>query len=138
MKIITPRIHGLLDYAAVALFLNGPTLFVFHGASAKTSYWLCAATLLLAGFTKMPYGAFKMIPFRLHGFIELGVGALLLAAPWLFGFSENVAGRIFFLAMGALTFVIFALTDWLCLLDIVPRDPGDRRGTWKSPRRPPA
>ena len=47
MKFLTPRMHGFLDYAAVALLLFAPTLFNFGGWAASICYVLGATQLTL-------------------------------------------------------------------------------------------
>lgn len=63
-KPISPRTHGILDYALVAIFLNAPMVFGFSGAPASALYWLAGIHLLITGTTAFPYGMFKVIPFR--------------------------------------------------------------------------
>lgn len=126
-KPITARIHGVLDYAAVAAFLNAPLVLGFRGTPAAIVYWLSGIHLLMTGFTNFPLGLFKVIPFRLHGAIDLLAGLLLLVAPWVFGFADVVAARNFFVAMAVITFVIVALTDYAQRVVAPPREPGDRR-----------
>jgi hypothetical protein len=129
---ITPRVHGILDYAIVAIFLNAPMVFGFSGAPASALYWLAGIHLLMTGITSFPFGMFKVIPFRIHGGIDLALGLFLVAAPWLLGFASNAEARNFFLVVGLLTFAVIALTDYTPQPDIPPREPGDRR-RWRGP-----
>lgn len=124
--------HGILDYAIVAIFLNAPMVFGFSGAPASTLYWLAGIHLLMTGITAFPFGMFKVIPFRIHAAIDLVVGLFLIAAPWLLGFAANAEARNFFLVVGILSFAVLALTDYTPQLEIPPRAPGDRR-RWRGP-----
>jgi hypothetical protein len=130
-KPISARIHGVLDYATVAAFLNAPMVFGFHGTPAAIVYWLAGLHLLVTGFTDFPLGLFKMIPFRVHGVIDLLAGIFLLVSPWLFGFASDNAARNFFIAIGVITFVVVALTDYSQRVEIPPPAPGDRR-RWRG------
>ncbi|HUR00142.1 MAG TPA: SPW repeat protein [Gemmatimonadaceae bacterium] len=130
-KPISARVHGVLDYATVAAFLNAPMVFGFHGTPAAIVYWLAGLHLLMTGFTDFPLGLFKMIPFRVHGVIDLLVGIFLLVSPWLFGFAGENAARNFFIAIAIITFVVVALTDYSQRVEIPPRAPGDRR-EWRG------
>jgi hypothetical protein len=132
-KPINARVHGVLDYAAVAAFLNAPMVFGFHGTPAAIVYWLAGIHLLMTGFTDFPYGLFKMIPFRVHGGIDLVEGIFLLVAPWLFGFAADAAARNFFIAMAIITLVVVTLTDLSRREEIPPPEPGDRR-QWRGGR----
>lgn len=129
---ITPRAHGIFDYAIVAIFLNAPMVFGFSGAPASTLYWLAGIHVLVTGITAFAYGMFKVIPFRIHRVIDLAVGLFLIAGPWLFGFSANAGARNFFLVMGIVSFAVVALTDYTPQPEVPPRAPGDRR-RWKGP-----
>ena len=130
-KPINARVHGVLDYAAVAAFLNAPMVFGFHGTPAAIVYWLAGLHLLMTGFTDFPYGLFKMIPFRVHGAIDLLAGIFLLVSPWLFGFANDNAPRNFFLAIAIIILVVAALTDFSQREEIPPPQPGDRR-QWRG------
>jgi hypothetical protein len=129
---ISPRVHGILDYATVVVFLNAPMVFGFSGTPSAVLYWLAGIHLLMTGLTKFPYGVFKVIPFRIHGVIDVLGGVFLLAAPWIFGFASEDGARNFFLVLGVLSFVIAGLTDYTPALEAPPREPGDRR-RWRGP-----
>jgi hypothetical protein len=127
-KPISARVHGVLDYATVAAFLNAPMVLGFQGTVPATIvYWLAGIHLLMTGCTDFPLGVFKWIPFRIHGAIDLVAGIFLLIAPWLFGFANVAAARNFFVALAIITFVVVALTDYTQRVEIPPPQPGDRR-----------
>jgi hypothetical protein len=131
-KPISARVHGVLDYATVAAFLNAPMVLGFHGTPAAIVYWLAGIHLLMTGFTDFPLGVFKIIPFKIHGVIDLLAGIFLLAAPWMFGFVSDYAARNFFVALALITFVVVALTDYSQRVQLPPQDPNDRR-RWRAP-----
>jgi hypothetical protein len=131
-KPVSARLHGVLDYATVAAFLNAPMVFGFHGIPAAIVYWLAGIHLLMTGCTDFPLGAFKWIPFRIHGVIELLAGIFLLVAPWVFSFAQDSAARNFFLAIGVVVLVVVALTDYSQRVELPPQDPNDRR-RWRGP-----
>jgi hypothetical protein len=126
-KPIPARIHGVLDYAAVAAFLNAPLVFGMHGMPATIVYWLSGLLLLMTGCTDFPLGFFKFIPFRVHGAIELVVGVFLLFAPWIYGFSGDDTARNFCFAMGIIIIAVSALSDYSGRVVRPPPAPGDRR-----------
>ena len=45
-KPVSARLHGVLDYATVAAFLNAPMVFGFHGTPAAIVYWVLAIVAL--------------------------------------------------------------------------------------------
>jgi hypothetical protein len=112
MKVLSPRVHGYLDYAAVFLLLLAPTLFGFGGAAATLCYVLAAVQGGMSLLTAYPLGAAKVIPFTIHGVLESGAAVLMLAAPWLFGFSHYDAPRNFFLVSGVGLAVVIAVTNY--------------------------
>ncbi len=112
LKILSPRIHGVLDYAVVAVFLLAPTLLGLQGTAAKLAYVVAGIHLGLTLLTAFPMGAIKLIPFKVHGVIEVAALLGLAAAPWLFGFSENATPRNFYLVAAALIAGVVVLTNY--------------------------
>src|SRR5438270_283029 len=117
---ISAHVHGVLDYATVAAFLNAPMVFGFGGTSATIVYWLAGIHLLMTGCTDFPLGVFKWIPFRIHGAIEVLAGLFLLVAPWVFGFSGVYPARNFFVAVGIIILVVVTLTDYSQRVELPP------------------
>ena|SRR5689334_19649524 len=127
-KPISARVHGVLDYALVAVFLNAPMVFGFqHTRASVIAYWLTGIHLFMTGITDFPLGAFKWIPFKVHGAIEVVAGLFVLVAPWIFSFSDQARGRNFFVAMGLIILIVVALTDYTLRVELPLRQPGDRR-----------
>jgi len=112
MKPITAHAHGVLDYVMVVLFLAAPTLFGLAGIAATISYVLALIHLLLTAITAFPLGAFRIVPFKVHGALELLVGVLLVALPWLLGFSGETASRNFYVTVGLVILVVALLTHF--------------------------
>ena len=113
MKILNPRVHGYIDYLAVLYFLAAPSLFGFTGLPATIFYVLAAAHLILTLLTAYPLGVVKVIPFPLHGAIELLAGIALVALPWLLGFANSdVLARNIYVASGAVLFIAWLVTDY--------------------------
>lgn len=113
MKVISPRIHGLLDYSTVLLFALAPTIFGFEGTYATVCYLLAAGYLVITLLTDFPLGIAHLIPFPVHGGLELVSGLVFLASPFLFGFNdENETARNFFMIMGGVFLGVWLLTDW--------------------------
>ena len=131
-KPVSARVHGVLDYATVAAFLNAPMVFGFHGTPAAIAYWLAGIHLLMTGCTDFPVGFFMWIPFKVHGVIELLAGIFILVAPWIFGFAQDAAARNFFVGMAIILLVVVALTDYSQRVVRPPQDPSDRR-QWRGP-----
>jgi len=79
MKVISPRIHGYLDFLTV-FFLLAPTLLGLEQLSAILAYSLATVHLIVTLASDFPFGVVKLIPFTVHRWIERMVGPLLVAA----------------------------------------------------------
>lgn len=112
MRILDARVHGALDLVTVLLFLVGPLLFGLGGSPAAIAYALAIVHLLMTLFTRFPLGRWKVIPFPLHGIVELIVGVALLILPSYAGYAPGSPARRFYLGMGALILVVWALTAY--------------------------
>jgi hypothetical protein len=113
MKFISPALHGVLDYLTFGAFLAIPTAYDFTGAYAVVCYLLAASVLVMALLTNMPLGAAKVLPFWVHGRVELVAGLVLIASPWIFGFAHSSeTARNLFIGAGIAFLVVNALTDW--------------------------
>jgi len=73
---------------------------------------LSASYTGLSAMTDYPLAAKRIVPFKAHGAVELGLAALLPMAPWALGFHKHRAARNFFFGLTALTIGVAALTDW--------------------------
>lgn len=112
LKVLSPRIHGVLDYAVVALFLLAPTVFGFGGVAATVSYGVAGIHCALTVLTAFPMGLVKAIPFKVHGVLEVGALLGIAVAPWLFGFADSAAARNFYLSAAALIAGVVVLTNY--------------------------
>ena len=112
MRILSPLIHGVLDYAVVVAFVLLPTLLGLSGTPRYLSWTLAAVHLALTALTRFPLGAIKLVPVRVHGIVELVVGPVLIAAPWLLGFASDAVARATYVAAGVAIFFTWLLTDY--------------------------
>jgi peptidoglycan/LPS O-acetylase OafA/YrhL len=112
MRFITARIHGMIDFIVVIVFLLGPLLVGLGGSPAAISYTLAVVFLVLILMTRFPAGRWRTIPFFVHGIVELVIGIVLLILPSFEGYSPGSPARRFYLAMGAVILVVWALTAY--------------------------
>lgn len=112
MRILSARIHGMLDFVIVAVFLLAPLLVGLGGSPAAISYALAVVHLLMTLMTRFPAGRWKTVPFFVHGIVELIVGIALLILPSFAGYSPGSPARRFYLAIGAAILVVWALTAY--------------------------
>ncbi|PWS38469.1 hypothetical protein DFH01_04085 [Falsiroseomonas bella] len=92
MRFISTRAHGALDYLTAALLILLPYILGFAdgGAAQWVPQALGVALILYALFTDYEYAAMRIIPMRVHLFLDIASGLLLAISPWLFGFAEWV------------------------------------------------
>jgi hypothetical protein len=109
---IPPFAHGLLEYGAGVLLLVAPFLFGFDSdAATAISIVVGLGVLMLAASTAGPTGLAKVVPLGAHMLLDLAVVAVLVASPFLFGFSGDGAPTAFFMVLGV----------WHLLLTIATR-----------------
>lgn len=109
---ISPRVHGMLDYATVAMLAAAPKVLDLPDNAARLCYGLAAGYLALSLVTDYPLAAKRAVPFAGHGLAEGALGAALPAAPWALGFADDRKARNLVFGLTALTAVVAALTDW--------------------------
>lgn len=111
-KPISPRLHGVIDYATSAAVALAPKPLRFPRQATRLCESLAAGYTGLSATTDYPLGLKRVVPFKVHGAAELAIAATLPAMPWLLGFAEHRPARNFFLGLTAMSLVVAALTDW--------------------------
>lgn len=112
MKILSPKVHGYLDYLVVVAFALAPTIFGLTGLPATISYVLAVVHLALTLITAFPLGVASLVPFTVHGWVELLVSIGLVALPFIAGFSDAPDARNFYIVAGAVIFIVWLITDY--------------------------
>ncbi len=112
MRFIDARIHGVLDIVTVVVFLVAPTVFGLGGSPAAIAYALAAVHLVMTLLTEFPMGIRKVIPFFIHGIVELVVGVVLVVLPTIEGYAPGSPARRFYTMIGAAILVVWALTAY--------------------------
>ncbi len=110
MKILSPKLHGYLDFLTVILFAVAPTVLGFGGLPAYISYALAVIHISLTLVTAFPKGIIGIVPFTIHGGIELIVSIALIMLPFILGFAETP--RNFFMGIGVIIFIVWLLSNY--------------------------
>jgi hypothetical protein len=110
MKIISPTLHGYLDYVTVLLFLIAPTIFGLSGTAGSFAYILAVIHLTMTLITDFPLGVTKQLPFKIHGWVERIVGPVLILLP--FAFSFDATARGFYIVIGIVIVLVGLFTDY--------------------------
>src|SRR5690606_10733716 len=83
MKKISTRLHAVLDYAYALVLLAAPWLFTFADIPAAKMIVLISAILVLivSFLTRYEGGFLKIIPMKVHLWIDVLLGLFLIGSP---------------------------------------------------------
>ncbi len=113
MNLLSARLHGFLDLVTVGVFLLAPFFFGLGGYVAAVAWGLAVVHLLMTLLTDFPLGLIKVIPFPIHGAVEVVVGVVLVfAMPRLLRAGPGSPARTFFIAAGVAILVVWVLTRY--------------------------
>ena len=93
MRIISTRVHGVLDYLTAGVLIAAPSMLGLrkHGMQAWLPIALGVGTIGYSLLTDYELGVWRVFPMSVHNLYDIGAGALLAASPWLFGFADETA-----------------------------------------------
>jgi hypothetical protein len=111
-KPVSPRMHGVLDYATAAATAVLSRVLGFSRPAALTAQTWAAGYGAISALTDYPLALKRAVPFRAHGAMDAIMAPLIPALPWLLGFARDRRARNFFLGLAVITVVVTALTDW--------------------------
>ena len=118
MNIISPKLHGVLDYLIVLFLWCAPTMMVMTTDIAGYTYALGFAFLMLTILTHYSFGVFKFIPLKVHGIIEFVISVGLIVISYtLLQYDERA--RPFFLGFGVVLLIIYICTDYSRKRDVL-------------------
>lgn len=116
MKKLSPRVHGILDYMTVLFLLLSPSLFDMQTTGSVFTYILAIVHLILTLFTDFQPGAFKVVPLKIHGLVEIIVSiALIAVAVWFRNSGDNVS-FYYYLVFAFILFIVWAISDYKPML----------------------
>lgn len=92
MKIISTKIHGVLDYLTAITLIASPSLFHFGDDSkARGIVTIIGGILLLMSlFTNYELSARKRLSMKAHLRVDFIAGLILALSPYLFEFRDHV------------------------------------------------
>lgn len=92
MKIISTKVHGILDYMMGVILIASPWIFGF--AESGIQIWvpiiLGVLAIIYSLMTDYELGLSDNISMRTHLIMDFCSGILLAASPWIFGFANQV------------------------------------------------
>jgi VIT1/CCC1 family predicted Fe2+/Mn2+ transporter len=118
-------LHGLIEYAAGAALIVLPFLLGYNSGTAKAvSIVLGVVLIFIAAASAGPTGLSKSIPVAVHVLLDYVLVALLIASPFLFGFSNETDPTAVFIALGVLYLLVSVATRFT---KPPPGDDGDSK-----------
>ena len=107
-------VHGVIEYLAAALLIAAPFLFSFDDDTATAvSIVLGVLVLIVTASTALPTGLIKSIPVQAHAVIDFLLAAVLIASPFLFGFSDDGTATAFFIILGVVHLLVTIATRFV-------------------------
>ena len=103
-----PRfVHGLAEYAAAVLLIAAPFVLSFDSdAAVAVSIVAGVVVLVVAATTDGPTSLVNQLPLAVHLMLDYVVAVVLIAVPFLFGFSDEGAPTAFFIGLGVLHLLV--------------------------------
>lgn len=110
MNLLPASFHRSLDMLAIIVFLAAPILLGLSGVPAMLSYALAAIHLIVTLATKFPDTGHRILSLRMHGGIELAVGVILIALPWVAGWDST--SRNYYVTVGVVLLILWSISNY--------------------------
>jgi len=111
---ISPFVHGIIDYLYGVSLNATPWVFGFDKTGAETYLLYIAAAIVFVYslLTKYQLSIAKIFSMKTHLLFDVMVSSFLLASPWLFGFADKVyLPHVLFGATGFTVILLSCYTD---------------------------
>ncbi len=104
-------VHGAIEYAAGVLLIVAPFLFAFDSTAATAaSVVLGLGLLAFTAMSRLPTGLVASISTGVHVTVDVVLAVVLVALPFLLGFTEEGAPTALFITLGVLHLLITIAT----------------------------
>ena len=104
-------VHGVIEYAVGALLIVAPFLFGFDSTSATAAAVVLGLVLLAFTATSaLPTGLVRSVTLGVHVTVDVVLAVLLVALPFLLGFTGEAAPTALFIALGVLHLLVTIAT----------------------------
>lgn len=104
-------VHGVLEYAASVLLIAAPFVLDFDsGPATAVSIVLGVALLVVAATTVGPTSLVDQLPVSVHVLLDYVLAGFLIAAPFVFGFSDETNPTALFIALGVVHLLVTIAT----------------------------
>jgi len=124
-------VHGLIEYVAGALLVVAPFVLGFdNGAATAVSIVIGVLIIAIAASTDGPTSLVNQLPRSAHVALDYVLVALLIAMPFLAGFSDETPPTALFIGLGVAHLLVTIGTRF--------RAPVEPRPAGKSAKSAPA
>jgi len=107
-------VHGLIEYLAAGLLIAAPFLFSFDSdAATAVSIVVGVLVLIVTACTALSTGIIKSIPVQAHAVVDYVLAAVLIASPFLFGFTDDGTATAFFIVLGVVHLLLTIATRFV-------------------------
>jgi hypothetical protein len=103
-----PRfVHGLIEYLAAVVFFAAPFVLSFDsGAAVAASIIAGVVVLVHTASTEGPTSLVNSVPLSAHVVLDYVFALLLIAMPFIAGFSSETNPTVFFIAIGVVYLLV--------------------------------
>jgi hypothetical protein len=107
-------LHGLIEYLAAAVLVVAPFALGFDSdAAVAVSIVAGVLVIFVAATTSGPTSLVNQVPLAVHVLLDYVLAGLLIAAPFLFGYSDETAPTAFFIGLGVAHLLVAVGTRYL-------------------------
>ncbi len=109
MKLISTKVHAVIDYLCAGIMVSSSLLF---NLNTMENYILLISgiiTIVYSALTNYEFSALHFIRLNKHFQMDILSGLGLILAPWFFSFSQEA--YVLFFACGALKAIIGIITS---------------------------
>jgi hypothetical protein len=104
-------LHGLIEYAGGALTVVAPFTLNFDSDIAIAIAVIIGSGVIVLGLaTQAPTGVFRTVPLDSHIVLDYVLGLVLVASPFVFGFTDDETALAYFLIAGVGYLALTVLT----------------------------
>jgi VIT1/CCC1 family predicted Fe2+/Mn2+ transporter len=104
-------VHGAVEYVVGALLIVAPFLFGFKATSATAASVVVGLALLaFTAMSALPTGLVRSISLGVHVLADVILAVLLVALPFLLGFTDEAAPTALFITLGVLHLLVTIAT----------------------------
>jgi hypothetical protein len=103
-----PRfVHGIAEYVGGGVMIAAPFVLDFNsGAATAVAIVIGVLVIVLAASTDGSTSLVNSIPLQVHVLLDYLAVVVLIASPFVFGFSDEGAPTAFFIVVGVLHLLI--------------------------------